>query len=287
MPAVDRRTRLPIAPSLWQLVIVSFIVTAVTSGCKTPSVLSESVRRPEGGVAQVEKKRWTDIFRPRPKLEKVDVPVWEIPDRETDVVALQLSYGRWMERAGDRQAAVSAYERVLKEDADHVEATLGLARLSAASGDIEKARKGIASAMSLAPRDPNVLTASGQFELDHGQVDVAADRLLQAVEGNPDATEARYLLGIARARQGRWPEARALFVATVGEAEAHYNLGMLMKDSRPAEAAAEFRAAMSKKPSLKQAGSELARLEEVMGRQAILPASHTVGTLGPGISSPN
>ena len=262
-----RRQRLCVA------FIASFVVVGV--GCKTPSMLADSQRRPSGGVAQKDRSRWSDFLRPRPRLDKVDVPVWELPDRETDVAAIQLAYGRWMEKSGALEQAASAYQKALDEKPELVEAISGLARIDAVRGRVSEARKGFERAVTMAPSDAEVLESYGKFQLDQGQVDEAAELLLKSVEIMPTATSARYQLAIARARQGRIAEARTLFVATVGEAEAHHNIGMLLKDSRPATAAKEFRLALSKKPALQQAQVELAQLERAFGTEEILPASHS------------
>lgn len=257
------------------VLLAGLVAISATTGCKTPSMLSDSQRQPAGGVAQVDEKRWTDILRPRRRLEKVDVPVWEVPNKETDVAAIQLAYGRWMETSGDLKSAAAAYEKVLAEKPASLEATIGLARIHAVEGRTSEARKAFDKALNLSPNSAEVLSAYGKFELDQNNVDAAAQKLVRAVEVAPNDTATRYALGVVRARQGQWGEARALFVATVGEAEAHYNLGMLMKDSRPGEAAAEFRAAIEKKPSLAQAATQLAQLEQTIGNGQILRTSHT------------
>lgn len=249
-------------------------------GCKTPStILGSSQTRPEYGVAEVDKTRWTDILRPRPRLDKVDEPTWEIPDTPSNPIGVQLAYAKWMEKSGNAEAATEAYESVLKADANSVDSVLGLARINEALKRDALASQWFAKALELSPRNVDVLTAYGRFELDAGRLESAADKLAAAVEVDPDSTGARYSLAVTRTRQGRIPEARLLFIATVGEAEAHHNLGMLLKDTRPHEAMAEFRAAYEKKPSLKASQIELAGLKQVLdpgGKpyEAVVPAHH-------------
>ena len=242
-------------------------------GCQTSSKFAQSNTRPEGGVAQVDKKRWSDMLRPRPRVDKVEMPVWEVPDRETDTVAIQAAYGRWMERAGNGEVAADAYAKVLQSEPNHLDATLGLARIDAANGRPIEAEARFEKALRLAPSNADVLVACGQFDLDRGKVDSAAEKLLRAVELKPDATDARFALAIARTRQGRINEARTLFAASVGQAQAHYNLGVLLKDTRPSQAAAELRKALQIDPTLAPASELLAQTSPQANMPVILPVS--------------
>lgn len=261
------------------VILIAIALATAFSGCQTASnAMAGKNGRPQGGVAQVDRKRWTDVFRLQTRVDKVDVPVWEVPDKKTDVGAIQLAYARWMEKSGNATAAAEAYRKAMQEKPESVEAIVGLARIDFREGRLTSAKQGFDRAIGLEPNNAKVLASFGQFELEQGRVDSAAEKLLRAVEIDPDATHARYSLAVARARQQRWSEARTLFVATVGDAEAHYNMGMLMKDSRPVEAAREFETALSKKPGLKLASAELASLRNSLVRPEILPASHSTSS---------
>lgn len=251
---------------LSRCVLSAFAVAAMAvSGCRSPSATLSDASRPKYGVSDKDETRWTDFLRPRPRVDKVDEPTWEIADKEPDAEKVQLAYAKWMEQSGKPEVALATYETIVSSEPENLEAQLGLARLDVAGGRVDAARERLKGIIASKPRDTEALTTLATLEMDAGRLDTAADLLARAVESNPESKPTRYLLGIARARQGRLAEARQLFVATVGEAEAHHNIGMLLKDTRPAEAAAEFRQALAKKPALQASRAELEKLEAVVG----------------------
>ena len=216
----------------------------------------------------------------RPKVDAVDVPTWEDTPVK-DPVALKLAYAKWMASSGNLPEAQECYEAVLEQDPDNAEALLGLAKIEAESGQMAAATKRFERVAEVAPNSIEGLTARGEFALMQGRVDEAADLLAMAVQQRPQDSGLKHRLAIARGRQGRIEEARRLFVATVGPAEAAYNVGLILRESNPQQAAAEFQTALTLKPSLVNARQQLAALQT--GRvtmPAIQPASHATANDG-------
>ncbi|QDU80338.1 cellulose synthase subunit BcsC [Polystyrenella longa] len=176
------------------------------------------------------------------------------------------SYAKWQEQQGNLTEARQSYEFVLKQNPKSVDAMLGLARLDQLGGQAERAEKAIQDAQSIAPNDPSVLSALGQFYVSQGRFSEATDALQQAALISPNDTTVQYHLGVALARSGDLDSARPYFVRTVGEAEAHYNIGYILNEMGQSVAAEqELMASLQKKPDL-QSSQQL--LGDIRGQHA-------------------
>lgn len=165
-----------------------------------------------------------------------------------------LSFAKLSERTGNLQAARESYLTVLDENPQSVEATIGLAGLDLRAGNIRDAELGFLKAAELAPNDPLVAEALGQFYLSQDRFRDAEQFLRQGYEANPTDRRLQYRLGLALARQRRMAEAEPLFIQSVGEPEADYNLGLILYEQGETIAAEQrlLRAVM-KKPTLNEA----------------------------------
>jgi len=165
-----------------------------------------------------------------------------------------LSFAKLSERTGNLQAARESYLTVLDENPQSVEATIGLAGLDLRAGNVRDAELGFRNAGELAPNDPLVAEALGQFYLSQDRFRDAEQYLRQGYEANPTDRRLQYRLGLALARQRRMAEAEPLFVQSVGEPEADYNLGLILYEQGETVAAEQrlLRAVM-KKPTLNEA----------------------------------
>lgn len=165
-----------------------------------------------------------------------------------------LSFAKLSERTGNLQAARESYLTVLDENPQSVEATIGLAGLDLRAGNVRDAELGFLKAGELAPNDPLVAEALGQFYLSQDRFRDAEQFLRQGYEANPTDRRLQYRLGLALARQRRMAEAEPLFVQSVGEPEADYNLGLILYEQGETIAAEQrlLRAVM-KKPTLNEA----------------------------------
>ncbi len=165
-----------------------------------------------------------------------------------------LAFAKLSEKIGDLKVARDSYQIVLKEDPQSVEATVGLAGLDLREGKTRDAERGFLKAAQLAPSDPLVSEAVGQFYLAQDRFRDADQALKQGLDANPGNRRLQYRLAVALAQQGRVTEAEPLFVQAVGEAESDYNIGLILYEHGETVLAEQrlLRAVM-KKPTLSQA----------------------------------
>ena len=219
------------------------------------------------------------------------------PSRRTDLKnphTLDLHYGRLQTEKGRFAEARTAFDRVLADDARSVEALIGLARLEEVSAGDSEAGLAVAEAafrraVDAAPDDARGHAALGRFFADRGRWPEAEAAYAAAVRLAPDDRGHRFALAVAVARGGDLDGAREHFVAAVGEAEAHYNLGSLRLAAGQREAAeAEFRAAVLKKPDLAPARLALAavRPRTPAGTPGATAADSRLATTHPGTPTP-
>ena len=111
--------------------------------------------------------------------------------------------------------------------------------------------------------DPDVLHAFAQVYADQGNWDDARRMLQAASRLSPQDLSLRYDLGVVCARCGDLDAAFEHFVATVGAARAHYNLGVLLHEQgRTIAATRQFREALRRDDSLTQARKWLVFIEQ-------------------------
>ena len=172
-----------------------------------------------------------------------------------------------------REDAKAAYERVLEDDPANVDALIGLAYLTETGagdrpGELDAAEDAYLQAADAAPRDARPQLALGRYHAARGRWGESAAAYGRAAELTDDTKQrrdARHGLALATARGGDIEGARPHFVASVGEASAHYNVGSLYLAQGDRDAAErEYRLAVSKdtggNPQLQQAHAALAAL---------------------------
>jgi Flp pilus assembly protein TadD len=165
-----------------------------------------------------------------------------------------LAFAKLSERTGDLKVARDSYNIVLDEDPQSVEATVGLAGLDLREGMTREAERGFLKASQLAPGDPLVTEALGQFYLAQDRYRDAEQHLKQGIDANPGNSRLQYRLAVALAQQGRVTEAEPLFVQAVGEAESDYNIGLILYEhGETVSAEQRLLRAVMKKPTLSQA----------------------------------
>ncbi len=109
--------------------------------------------------------------------------------------------------------------------------------------------------------DPAVLKAIAEVQLSQHQP-IEALRLLEAAADRaPEDRELRYVLGVTRARCGDFDAAINDLALAVGEAAAHYNLGVLLHEAgNDPSAIREFQRALRCDPKFRAAHEWLAEL---------------------------
>lgn len=171
-----------------------------------------------------------------------------------DPSKLDLAYAKWQEQLGNMSEARERYQRVLHDEPQSVEALLGLARMDQLAGRMAEAEQGFRKALKTSPNDPLVLDALGQFYAAQEKWPQAIDVLKQGLQAAPNDDTIRFHLAVATAKNGDLATAKPLFVNSVGEAEAEYNLGLILHDQGKLELAEQhFVQAVVKKPTLEQA----------------------------------
>lgn len=165
-----------------------------------------------------------------------------------------ITHGQLQEKMGDLNAARSSYEVALGQNPKSVEAVLGLARLDQVAGRKAAAEKGFQKALEMSPDDPKVRANIGQFYAAEEKWDQAIALLNDAVKSAPADKTIRYQLGIAMASAGDYQGAMPHLIRAVGEAEAHYNIGYILRDRGQLQASEQqFLQAVLLKPEFNEA----------------------------------
>jgi tetratricopeptide (TPR) repeat protein len=228
---------------------------ALTCGCKTP-----------GDTATASKSSLSSLFKTRTVSAANQESEPEVIPEVKDPTELNLAYARWMEDVGNLMVARSKYSEVAEAKPKNLEAALGLARIDQLSGRSHEAEQGFLKALKMAPGSPEALHALGQFYAYDQRWPQAVEQLKRAMLAAPAEKSYRYDLAVAMVHMGDINGALPHFVRTVGDAEAHYNVGLILKDEgKLAEAHEHLLLAVTKRPDLHQAQywlDEVRRMQE-------------------------
>ncbi len=171
-----------------------------------------------------------------------------------DPERLRLSFAQMSEQRGDYDAARDTYQQISSANPQSPEAILGLARLDLLAGRIQAAEREFLQAYQIAPENSLVIESLGQFYLTQDRFDEAVRHLSRGIELTPGNNRLRHRLAVALAKQGNIAAAEPHFVQSVGDAEADYNIGLILYEQGQTKQAEErFLSAVLKKPTLVQA----------------------------------
>jgi tetratricopeptide (TPR) repeat protein len=191
---------------------------------------------------------------------------------------VHLKWAQLQEQSGNVAESRQSYEFVLAENAKSVDAILGLARLDQLAGRTAEAEQGFQKALKLKPNAPQVLDAVGQFYASQEKWDLAVQKLNAAMLAAPDEPNYRYHLAVALARSGDLEGSLPHFAKTIGEAEAHYNIGYILhQQGQLAAAEQQFQQAVLKKPGLHEAQEMLDDIRRTQEGRLMLTGSRTGG----------
>lgn len=193
-----------------------------------------------------------------------------------DPERLRLSFAKMSEQQGDYKAARDAYLEASAENPQSPEAILGLARLDLLAGRIPAAERQFLRAYQVAPENSLVIESLGQFYLTQDRFDEAVRHLSRGIELTPGNNRMRHRLAVALAKQGNIAAAEPHFAQSVGDAEADYNIGLILYEQGQTRRAEErFLSAVLKKPTLAQAQHwlDVVRQEPVNAAEAQLAAA--------------
>ncbi|MGZ0170591.1 MAG: tetratricopeptide repeat protein [Planctomycetales bacterium] len=187
---------------------------------------------------------------------------------------LRLAYAKLSEQTGDYATARESYETALRQNQQTEEAILGLARLDLLAGRHAEAERRFKKAVEVAPTSPLTNEALGQFYLTQNRYAEAATQLQRGLSVAPDNKRLRHKLGIALARGGKIIAAEPQFVQAVGDAEADYNIGLILyEQGHTAEAEQRFLQAVLKKPTLAPAQHWLDTVRQEHDAEGLLAAA--------------
>lgn len=241
------------------------LALSLAAGCRTPG---------ENGVSDSSTR---SLWRPKFLTASSSSIPEAIPDEPLpslkDTTELSLAYARWMEDVGNLIDARRHYSEVAESKPKNIEAILGLARIDQLSGRPHEAEQGFLKALKLDENSPVALHALGQFYASQERWPEAVAQLNRAMLSAPTEKQYRYDLAVAMVHNGDVNSALPHFVRTVGDAEANYNVGLILqKQGRLAEARAQMLAAVTKKPDFHEAQYWL---DEISREQETILASHT------------
>jgi tetratricopeptide (TPR) repeat protein len=232
---------------------------------------------------------WFSFLKPAPKVPEGPPPII-VPDKLKDERELTLTYAEWMVDRGQLQVARQKYRDVLQKHPQDVMAIIGLARIDELNGQLEDAELALHKAVSLSPDTPVTHSALGQFYSNQKRWTDATDSYNKAVLADPCDKDARYHLAVALVRRGDVAGALPHFIRTVGDAEAHYNAAVILKEEgRLREAQEQAEIAMAKKPELVKARELLAAIRRPErsddGREpTIMPAGGRTTSKAPSVT---
>jgi Flp pilus assembly protein TadD len=159
-----------------------------------------------------------------------------------------------------------------KNPADH-EAALELAKIVRTLGNAERAAEVASQALTLYPKDPELLLVAGQALIENAQAASALDFLQSAATVRPGSWQTQLALGVAYDQLGEPVRARAAFNRALALKPNHpgilSNLGMnYAADGDPAMAERYLRQAVSLPDAPIQARQNLALVLALQGRFA-------------------
>lgn len=195
-----------------------------------------------------------------------------------DPIKVQLAYAAWHEQKSNFVEARSAYLKVLDKKPKELEALLGLARIEQMYERDEECDQALERALKHHPKDPRVFVAMGQIYATRGDLDEALDKMHTAQKLAPLEPIYEYHLAVIEARAGEIELAMEHFKRSVGQAEAHNNVGIILNEQgKTAEAEMHLAKAVQLKPELKQASTALAEIRSAKHAE-VQPASFQGGT---------
>ena len=154
--------------------------------------------------------------------------------------------------------ARQTYQDVLRREPKNMEALLGLGQLYVVTGEAEKLREIEQKAMTLHAKNAKVWAWVAVQQGQAKQWDTAADSYHKAVQLDPDNRLYRIHLGFTLARGKRYPEAYEWLSRTMREADARYNLAMMMIHNGDTEKAQmELRLSVRADPNMSASRNQL------------------------------
>ncbi|MFV0442745.1 MAG: tetratricopeptide repeat protein [Planctomycetaceae bacterium] len=250
----------------WVLVLAMLLSGCVTVADPPPTAMQTSPPSPSMLDRVLRRTR-----QPTPSPQSVA----EIPREPKHPGKLSLAYAKLMEQSGNLGQAEEHYQRALDETPENVEALIGLGRVHLSAGRYDAAELVFNRALKEAPNNALALHGLGQVAAGRQRWKDAADLLNEAILADPANNAIRYDLAVALVQSGNVDSALPHFIRTVGDAEAHYNVGLILQRAgRLSESEEQLRLAIAKDPELEEARYWLEQVQQ----QQQLPIAPPVQT---------
>ncbi len=227
----------------------AFLVLALTAGWLVGMCGCEATRRQTAATGQ----SLRDLVLPKRHA-------YQIPEEDYDVIPklgkddeaeLSLAYAKWMEDIRNLTEARQHYSEVVERQPECIDALLGLARVDQLSGRTREAEQEFHRALRIDPGSAVALHGLGQFYAVQRRWPDAVDTFHRAMLAAPTDSGYRFDLAVAMVHADDIDGALPHFIRTVGDAEAHYNVGLILREEgRLAEAEQQMLLAVTKKPDL-------------------------------------
>lgn len=184
------------------------------------------------------------------------------------------NYGETQRRLGDLDAAVAAFEKIVKGDIGHGEAWAGLANLRAVSGDLDAAKSAYEASLAADRGSAIIYNNYGVVLRQLGDAIGAAEGFRKAIALDPGYATAFDNLGNALVDAGDLVAAITAFETAIklkpGYYDAQYNLGNVHRAQGDWDSAIGcYEAALRNRPDHQEARSHLGQALQHLGRYTL------------------
>lgn len=199
-----------------------------------------------GGVAGCERQVTTTsqlpgYSDPHPPADAFTSAVNRPPSAQT-----LYAMGRILAAQGKNEEARTILDRTIKTYPAYMPAYVELSALYMRTGRAKEAIAELEAARKLSPRDAVVLNDLGMCHMLEGDYPAALELVSAAAAAEPDNARYHANRGVVLGMMGRDAESLDAFRAVMPEAEAHYNLAVLLAARKQAQKSqTEFRIAES------------------------------------------
>ncbi|MCC6237019.1 MAG: thioredoxin, partial [Dehalococcoidia bacterium] len=118
---------------------------------------------------------------------------------------LEAQRGDEARTAGDLASAITRYEAALALEPEHVRASMGLAEVALAQGEVERAAS-VLEPVAAYSRDAEVKRLAGRIRLQQAAAGLDRDALARRVAASEDDARAHYDLGAVLVAAGEWED---------------------------------------------------------------------------------
>lgn len=180
--------------------------------------------------------------------------------------------GKFFESHGKIGKAIEQYQKATALNHDYAEAYTRLGILLGKTGNHEQAEAALRRAIELRPNSAALRNNLGYEYALQGRWSDSEAELRNAIRLKPDFARAYVNLGMALGKMRRFSEALEAFDAVLPEADAFYNVGLMMIAEKEYQQAADaFRYVLALNPEFAAAKKQLDRVEAALAVRSTPP----------------